>query len=198
MTDEDYYHEARAAGLDYLACGDWQARYGRWLVEALSLSGKLVLDVGCAAGSTTRGISNAGAYASGCDKNEWLIARGRQKTSVDLRICDACNLHYWGSESFHLVHCHNLFMELRPERVGLVLGELFRVTKPGGILFAVIGDCPTLPPEWWEDALDESGWIPDGVSLAALEEHPESFFGHQDWDVIVSRRGGIHELDDSK
>src|SRR5262249_20861943 len=46
--DEDYYRQHQEAGLDYLNFGEWQQRYGRWIVETLGMAGKTVLDVGCA------------------------------------------------------------------------------------------------------------------------------------------------------
>jgi hypothetical protein len=47
----DYYEQHKQAGLDYLGHGEWQERYGRWLVDSLGLKGRTVLDVGCACGS---------------------------------------------------------------------------------------------------------------------------------------------------
>jgi hypothetical protein len=58
---ESYYLEHKHAGLDYLAFGDWQQQYGRWIVDVLGWREKRVLDVGCACGAIACGLADAGA-----------------------------------------------------------------------------------------------------------------------------------------
>ena len=77
--DERYYQEHKLAGLDYLGFGDWQRQYGRWMVDALGLQGKKVLDVGCACGAIVRGFGEAGAVVQGVDVNEHMIRLGREQ-----------------------------------------------------------------------------------------------------------------------
>lgn len=201
---EDYYQEHKRAGLDYLDHGGWQENYGRWMVNALGLRGRTMLDVGCACGSIACGFGKAGALVSGCDVNEQMIVRGRQKWLRDnLFICDASNLHYWKDGTFDFIHSAQVFEHFKPELVPFILRELYRVTKPGGIMFAAFDttemyarqgrDLATedathqcvKPMAFWDQQLADTGWVHDPGAAAALKNHPDSFFGSYDWDWIM-------------
>lgn len=205
VYDFDYYEEHRRAGLDYMGHGEWQVEYGKWLVESLSLKGKSVLDVGCACGSIACGIAKAGSFVSGCDVNEHMIAKGRLKWLHDtLKVCDATNLHYWKDNTFDMVHSNNVFEHLNPDLVPFILEEIRRVTKPNGILFAVLdteelydrqgrkieNEDPThicvKPISWWEDRL--TGWSPAPDLMEVLKNHPKSYFNKYDWPCLVYRK----------
>ncbi len=136
--DVGYYESHRRAGLDYLAHGDWQASYGRWLVEVFGLQGRPVLDGGCAAGSIAFGLHKAGARVRGVDLNEYLIQRGRAAFAVPLAVCDLVNLHLFGDAAFSLVHTNQVAEYWRPELVPFILAELGRVLKPGGLVWLVL------------------------------------------------------------
>ena len=114
---EGYYREHKLAGLDYLGFGDWQREYGRWLVGALGLGGRLVLDVGCACGSIVRGLAEAGAAAQGVDLSEHMVRLGREKwpdMAPLLHVCDAVNLHLFADGSWDAVHTAQVAEHWKP------------------------------------------------------------------------------------
>lgn len=204
---EKYYEQHKRAGLDYLGHGEWQEKYGRWFVESLELQGKVMLDVGCACGSIAAGLAKAGALVSGCDVNEHMINLGRQHWLRDqLKICDACNLHYWADETFHFIHSAQVFEHFKPELVPHILTEVHRVTKPGGVMFVCLdtkdlyerqgrvlaNEDPThtciKPMVWWHAMLDRTSWMPDYDLAERLKKHSDNYFKRYDWDWFIVRK----------
>jgi SAM-dependent methyltransferase len=206
--DEEYYQEHKAAGLDYLNYGDWQRRYGRWVIQGLGMAGKHVLDVGCACGSIAAGMAEAGGLVSGIDLSQHMINLGRAKwRDFPLFVCDAVNLHLWPDNTFDFLHSAQVFEHYKPELVPFILKELCRVTKPGGILFACFDteelfkrqgrweskdEDPThvcvKPLAWWEARLQEAGWELAPDCWQALKDHPDTFFKQYDWDGLCARK----------
>jgi SAM-dependent methyltransferase/ADP-heptose:LPS heptosyltransferase len=211
--DDHYYLEHLAAGLDYLGHGDWQRDYGQWIVSALDLKDKTILDVGCACGSIAAGLAEAGALVSGCDLSEYMIQLGRSKWLKDsLFVCDAVNLHYWADGTFDLVHSNQVCEHWRPDLVPPILKELLRVTRPGGYYFQV-GDTEemfakqgrTMDKEdpthicvrsrrWWDEQLAAAGW--EVVDLGRVKDHPGSFWRrYPDWEGWLCRRRAYQTKD---
>ena len=208
--DERYYQEHKVAGLDYLGFGDWQRQYGRWLVEALGLKGKKVLDVGCACGAIVRGFGEAGAVVQGVDVNEHMIRLGRERwpdMAPLLFVCDAVNLHVFEDGLWDALHSAQVAEHWKPELVPLILRELHRVVKPGGLFFCCLdteelfsrqartmdGEDPThvciRPMRWWHERLAEAGWQACSAEFEpALRRHAEDFLRRYDWDWFVARR----------
>ena len=195
------------AGLDYAGFGEWQQRYGEWMISALDLEGKHVLDIGCACGSIAAGLAEAGALVSGCDLSQHMIDLGREKwPGFPLFVCDAINLHLWRDETFHFLHSAQVFEHFRPELVPFILRELARVTKPNGLLFFALDtvelferqkrdmskEDPThlcvKPRCWWEDQLREAGWKLYPEALEKLKNHPMSYFQRYDWEAFCCRK----------
>lgn len=207
---ENYYHEHRRGGLDYLDFGDWQQQYGQWLVESLGWRGQRVLDVGCACGSILRGLGEAGAVVGGVDVNEYMIRLGRDKwpdMASLLHICDAVNLHLFGAASWDAVHTAQVAEHWRPELVPFILRELARVVRPGGLLFCALDteelfarqgrrledEDPThvciRPLRWWHERLAETDWqLCTKEHEPVLRGHPVNFLQRYDWDWFVARR----------
>lgn len=203
----EYYEQHRLAGLDYLGHGEWQESYGRWLVESLDLAGKDVLDIGCACGSICYGIQKAGARAHGVDLNNHTVALGRQKFPVPLYVCDSINLHLFGANSFDLVHSNQVGEHWKKKLVPFILEEQFRVTKPGGLNFWVADTSDLFTRQkreaekedatngcieslaWWREQFVAAGYVPaDEMTVAALRNHPNSFFARYDWDWLLFRK----------
>ncbi len=205
-----YYAEHKLAGLDYLGFGDWQRSYARWLVEALDWKRKKVLDVGCACGAILRGLGEAEAIVQGVDVNEHMIQLGRQKwpdmTSL-LHTCDAVNLHLYSDETWDAIHSSQVAEHWKPKLVPLILEELHRVTKPGGLFFCCLDteelfarqgrtleqEDPThvciRPITWWHEQLQANGWEVCGdQTVRPLRDHPDSFLRQYDWDWFLARR----------
>lgn len=205
----DYYEEHREAGLDYLGHGDWQEQYGRWLIDSLGLAGKSILDVGCACGSIARGLSKAGAIVQGVDVNEHMIALGRERwpdMQAMLHVADACNLHLYRDGEWDALHSAQVAEHWPPHLVPIILRELARVTKPGGLFFCCLDTAelferqgrkiehedPThvcvKPMAWWHEQLETAGWKISHAFDAALAGHAESFLSRYDWDWCVARK----------
>lgn len=205
--DEEYYEQHKDAGLDYTGHGEWQITYGQWIAGSLSLSGKKLLDVGCACGSIACGIAKAGVYVSGCDVNEHMIRLGRERwLASTLKICDAVNMHYWKDDTFDCVHSNQVFEHFKPELVPFILRECHRVTKPDGILLVILDteelfarqkrdlskEDPThtcvRPMAWWEEHLEKTGWEVAPDLLQSLKKHQNSYFKIYDWECFICRK----------
>lgn len=199
----EYYEEHKAAGLDYLVCGEWQESYGRWLVESLGWQGKDVLDVGCACGAIAEGLRRAGAKSHGVDLNNHTVRLGQSRfRSVPLYVCDAVNLHLFGDASFDGIHCAQVAEHWKPELVPFIFAELARVLKPGGLMFLCLdtvelfarqgrsgnGEDPThvcvRPRLWWAERLEAAGFTDPG-GAAMLMSHPGNFFARHDWEWFL-------------
>jgi ubiquinone/menaquinone biosynthesis C-methylase UbiE len=205
-----YYDEHRLAGLDYLSFGDWQQRYGRWLVEALGWQGQRVLDVGCACGAVLRGLGEAGAVAQGVDLSEHMIHLGRDKwpdMGSLLHVCDAVNLHLFGDGEWQGLHAAQVAEHWKPELVPFILRELHRVTQAGGLWFCCLDteelfarqgrrleeEDPThicvRPLAWWHEHLAGAGWrVCTAEFTDRLRGHADSFLRQYDWDWFVAQR----------
>ncbi len=208
--NQTYYEEHRVGGLDYLAYGDWQRKYTRWLQEVFRLAGRPALDVGCACGAIVQGFREAGLEAAGVDLNEYMIHLGRSQwpdLAARLQVCDAVNLHLYADETFDFLHCAQVAEHWKPALVPHILAELRRVTRPGGHFFCVLDtaeffqrsgrraeeDDPThlciRPRAWWQTQSAQAGWADVSREFQAkLTDHPQSYFSRYDWDWFVARR----------
>jgi SAM-dependent methyltransferase len=205
----EYYSRNKANGLDLLAYGEWQRRYGRWIVDALGLRNGRVLDIGCACGSMLRGMLYAGADIDGVDCSEFFIQLGREQwpdMGSRLFISDAVNLHFIPDAAYDWLHSCVVAEHWRPELVPHIFAELRRVVRPGGSFYcAYESDTGAMadgrdpaeelthhclrPATWWENQLREAGWqLASSDYDHALRNHPESFLGEYDWAWFVARR----------
>lgn len=205
--DERYYLEHQQAGLDYLGHGDWQIRYARWIIEALDLKGKHVIDLGCACGSVARGFGAEGAVICGVDLSEYMIQLGRDKwpdMTPLLHVCDVVNLHPFDDGMFDLAHSAQSAEHWRPDYIPMILREIHRVTKPGGLFFCSLDtlglyerqgrdpkhEDPThfciKPMKWWHWNLEDTGW--EVLQDSRLDDHPGNYFRKYDWDWWLARK----------
>jgi len=203
-----YYEEHKVAGLDYLGHGEWQVQYGCWIVDSLGLVGQNVLDIGCACGSIALGLTKAGAKVYGIDLSNHMIGLGKEKfPGLPLAVCDAVSMHLYGDATFDFIHANQVAEHWREELVPLILREIFRVTKPGGLFFAVLDtedlfqrqkrdrerEDPTnhciKPLAWWLDQLAECGWLPAGSEVVErFRGWPGNYFDNYDWDWWLVRK----------
>lgn len=207
---EQYYREHVAAGLDYLGHGEWQISYGNWLANALRWRGHRVLDIGCACGSILRGMGQAGMIVQGVDVSEFMLQLGREKwpdMAPLLHHADASDLRVFDDASWDDLHSAQVAEHWRPEMVPIILRELARVTRDGGLFFCCLdtvelferqgrtgdGGDPThlcvKPMTWWQEQLENAGWeCVTEEYRPALRAGCDSFLRRYDWDFFVARR----------
>jgi ubiquinone/menaquinone biosynthesis C-methylase UbiE len=208
---EAYYREHAEVGCDYAAYGDFERDYGRCVVDTFGWQGKTVLDVGCACGALLRGIVSAGAFAGyGVDLDEHMIDLGRKQWGHDVAIgvCDATNLHLFPDAVFDAVHSHQSAEHWRPSHVPLIFAELWRVTRPGGLLVVnldtaevedsgardddTLVDDPThiciRPLRWWRERVAQAGWEDQTDQWQSPAAAISQSMAQTAWDWLICRR----------
>jgi ubiquinone/menaquinone biosynthesis C-methylase UbiE len=205
--DRAYYEQHKAAGLDYAHYGPWQRDYATWLVDALGLRGRSLLDIGCACGNMAAAFAERGLSAVGIDVCEHMISLGRQRfPDVRLEICDAANLHLFGPHQFGVIHSHQSAEHWPVDLVPRILHEARRVAAADALFFCVLdtvdvadrsgrdlaAEDPThvclRPLTWWKKQLAAAGWRWANEEIRhALAEHEKSYLVEYDWDWWVCR-----------
>lgn len=120
------------------------------LIEQLALGrARAALDVGCGVGGDVAEMARLmpdGAYVSGLDTSETMIAEARRRTAslgtrVSLRIGDAAGLPY-DDQGFDVCRAATVLQHVPdPARV---ISEMARVTRPGGRVGVLEFDQETL------------------------------------------------------
>jgi len=136
----------------------------------------------------------------GIDVNEHMIRIAREKFPLcEFRICDASNMHYFGSASFDVVHSNQVAEHWIPAAVPLIVAEIRRVLKPGGLVFQVMDTAESFkregrdgsnedathicvkPLQWWVDNYERAGFQRCTVQQPL-------FMGYE-WDYILFKIG---------
>ncbi len=99
------------------------------------LDGIEVLDAGCGEGRSSRHLAAAGARVTGVDASPEMIAKAFAKESenpgkIAYRQASCADLGCFPEERFDLVTSFMALMDTA--NVARVMGEFYRVTKPGG------------------------------------------------------------------
>jgi tellurite methyltransferase len=146
-----------------------------------------VLDAGCGSGRNLTYLLQAGAEVYGVDRNESAIERAREQaqrlapdlTADHFQVADLEALPFEG-QSFDAVLCSAVLHFAPDERSFLrQLDELWRVLRPGGVLFVRLASSIGI-----EDRIESRGGrrfgLPDGterflVDEALLLERTEAF-----------------------
>lgn len=213
--DENYYNEHRIAGLDYINYGDWQKKYGQWIVEVFSLKNKKVLDIGCACGSIANGLYESGANVDGIDINNYTILIGKERFKhLNLNVCDAINMHLYPDNFFDFIHTNQVAEHWRPEHVQLILREIYRVLKPNGIFLCVLDteelylrqkrdpdkEDPThvciRPMSWWKNLLEKEKF--EIINNIDFVRHSLSYLKKYDWDWFLVKKVSEIKLNKNK
>lgn len=101
----------------------------RAVIDALGLApGARILDAGCGSGRTLDELSSYGSVA-GIDASEQAVAAARARGHAEVRVGRLEALP-WAAGSFDLVTALDVIEHTPDDR--LTLGELRRVTRPGG------------------------------------------------------------------
>jgi SAM-dependent methyltransferase len=115
--------------------GRWSTRLAKPFMEFAGVQpGDRVLDVGCGTGTLSLAVAEHGAQVVGMDASESYLEGARRRRShanVTYEHGDACHLRY-PNASFN-VCVSTLAIDVIPQ-VDLVVAEMRRVTRPGGIV----------------------------------------------------------------
>lgn len=139
MTDDrqrtvDDYDQMADVYADEAEVEPMKATYDRPTILAMAgdVSGKRVLDVGCASGVLTRLFAERGANAVGIDLNPRLIQRAREKRGdmAEFRVADIAQPLHFDDASFDVVAASLVLHYLADWSVPL--REFARVLRPGG------------------------------------------------------------------
>ena len=169
--DETYYHtfsKTRREGYhDYSRWLDFAGGQNLWEniaddIEAMTglVSGKRILDVGCAYGYLTDILTARGANVSGIDISAWAISQAQSLfPALDFVQGDLLTSGF-GNNTFHLtVVCGTLECMNNDAEIGSFLSEIKRVTKPTGIMYFLIDYCRGPAPIYQNKTYEE--WLTD-------------------------------------
>lgn len=116
--------------------------------------GERALDVGCGTGVYTRWLDELGVSVTGVDRDPTMLAAARQKApSAELLQCEASTLPFADGQ-FDLVVAVTMMCFVDPAMRPAVVGEIVRVTRPGGRI--VIGELA--PWSLWALGRRVSAW----------------------------------------
>jgi 2-polyprenyl-3-methyl-5-hydroxy-6-metoxy-1,4-benzoquinol methylase len=106
------------------------------LAQVGDLAGKKILDVGCGAGIYSMVLAELGAETSAQDLSEEHVAEGRRNFAdvglhCNFKVGDAAQLQF-DDDSFDHVISADFFEHITRATKTSVLGEMYRVLKPGG------------------------------------------------------------------
>ena len=103
--------------------------------------GARILDAGCGSGRVLDELAQFGQVA-GVDASPVAVTAAHRRGHVDVSLARVEELPF-GDESFHLVTCLDVIEHTRDDT--RALGELLRVTRPGGYLLVT---APAYPSLW--------------------------------------------------
>jgi SAM-dependent methyltransferase len=149
--------------------GRYGAQLAAGLIDAAGIRpGQRALDVGCGPGPLTRALAHrlGPENVAAVDPSEPYVEACRTRVpGADIRVATAEQLPF-GSEEFDAAFAQ-LVVQLMQDRTAGV-GEMARVTRPGGVVAACVWDSNALPMlgAFWDAALavapEHAGAIDDG------------------------------------
>ena len=161
-------------GINMLTLGQGR-RIQQEIVENYINSGDQVLDIGCGTGTLAIACAEKGASVIGFDISRQMLAIARGKVD-EQNLADKIQLQEMGaiemdkafdSETFDKIVSTLVFSEFYPDEQKYVLGQAYRVLKPGGLV--IIAD-EVRPNSLWKRILHLSVRIPLAVITYILTQ----------------------------
>ena len=161
-------------GINMLTLGQGK-RIQQEIVENYINSGDQVLDIGCGTGTLAIACAEKGASVIGFDISRQMLAIARGKVE-EQNLADKIQLQEMGaiemdkafdSETFDKIVSTLVFSEFYPDEQKYVLGQAYRVLKPGGLV--IIAD-EVRPNSLWKRILHLSVRIPLAVITYILTQ----------------------------
>jgi ubiquinone/menaquinone biosynthesis C-methylase UbiE len=152
LIEQKYAADGRDVVQSYQALSF--SKHVRLMKAAMGLRpGASVLDIGCGTGALLVEMANAGARVIGVDTFEEADGIDREITRARLREhrVDAAVLHAtaaglpFAGESFDIAVNIGMLEHIDPDTRPGVLREMFRVIRPGGVLFLIAGPTNLTP-----------------------------------------------------
>ncbi|WP_396897898.1 class I SAM-dependent methyltransferase [Mycolicibacterium sp.] len=174
------------------AYGRFMGRYAEPLAKVFVTfagvgAGDKVLDVGCGPGALTAHLLSVGAVAAGIDPSPPFVDGIRARfPDVDVRLGTAEELPY-DTDSFDAAMAQ-LVVHFMTDPVGGI-GQMTRVTRPGGVIAACVWDGPTgaLAPFWDAVHAIEPGAQDEALLSGAHRGHLTELFG----------AAGVHDVEEA-
>jgi len=144
-------------GINILSLGQ-SKRIQQEIVENYITPGDEVLEIGCGTGTLAVSCAEKGALVVGFDISSQMLAVARRKVQernladkIKLKEIDAIEMDKaFDNETFDKIVSTLVFSEFYPDEQRYVLGEAYRVLRPGGLI--VIAD-EVRPNSLWKRIL---------------------------------------------
>lgn len=136
------------SGLASLAVGG-ESRFRRLPLEGLSISvDSKVLDLCCGSGQATGVLVEEFEAVTGLDASPLSIKRAKHNVPQASYVEAFAEEMPFSNNLFDLVHTSAALHEMQPEQLRLILKEVYRVLKPGGVFTLADFHRPTNPIFW--------------------------------------------------
>jgi trans-aconitate methyltransferase len=113
--------------------------YGEAVVDLLGpVTDRRILDIGCGSAVLTDALAKKGAHITGIDGSADMVAKAQsQFPDLDIRHCDALEIPF--ENEFDAVFSNAVFHWIEKDKQPVLLGNISRSLKKGGILVAEMG-----------------------------------------------------------
>lgn len=187
--------------------GDWHARAAAWFRRSIPVRDKVLFDAGCGLGHFMLAFQSLGAIVSGADISDYSAEIVSPLFPCSFYHSSLDELFDIDDNLFDIVFCSAVMEHIIGTRVARTVENLFRICRPGGILFFEIDTIPNnlrpfpedshicmRPRSDWQSFFDD--YSPAFITRADLElslmtDHVDTDFPHPNWSFHVLQKRDI-------